>query len=94
MTHLICDTATERIRAIANSEFAAPIGANGDATHQPRMSLTLGAIAKARSILLSSGAAKLAVLQQVLSTVCNPDRLPVAALLAACPDTIILHSPA
>jgi len=68
--------------------------ATARAAHQPRMRLTLGVFAKARSIIsLSGGATKLAVLQQVLSTICNPDRLPVAALLAARPDTIILHSP-
>jgi 6-phosphogluconolactonase/glucosamine-6-phosphate isomerase/deaminase len=79
----------------ASSCVAVPAGTSGEAPHQLRMSLALGAIAKAGSIiLLSSGASKLASLKQVLSTLFDPDRLPVATLFAVRPDTIILHSAA
>ena len=71
---------------------AVPVGQGGAAPRQERLSLTLGAIAKARAIvLLTSGDAKLRVLRRAIDTVSNPTELPIAALLAARPDTVILH---
>jgi 6-phosphogluconolactonase len=73
---------------------AVPAGAEGQSPSQPRLSLTLAAIARARAIvLLTSGEAKLAVLQRALSKACDPMRTPIAALFAARPDTLILHGP-
>lgn len=77
----------------ASTCVAVPIGHDGAAPAQERMSLTLATIAKAgRIVLLTSGAAKLEVLERAIETVCNPTELPIAALLAARPDTTILHS--
>jgi len=88
MTHPICNTAAARVRTTPNRQVAA-------APHQPRTSLTSGAIAKARSvILLCSGAAELAVPKQLLSIAWNPNRRPLAPPLAARPDTIIPQGPA
>jgi 6-phosphogluconolactonase len=72
--------------------IAVPEGAGGAAPTQPRMSLTLATIAKARRVvLLTSGEAKLRMLRRALGEICDPTELPVAALLAARPDTVILH---
>ncbi len=77
----------------AGTCVAAPAGGDGLAPAQERMSLTLAAIAKARRIvLLTRGARKLEVLERAVRTICNPTELPIAALLAARPDTVILHS--
>jgi 6-phosphogluconolactonase len=74
------------------SSIAVPAGASGTAPHQERMSLTLSTIFNARVvILLTNGAVKRRVIQTALDKVCNPFELPVAALLATRPDTIILH---
>jgi 6-phosphogluconolactonase len=69
-------------------------GEQGAPPALPRMSLTLATIAKARKIiLLTSGSAKLRVLERAIREICNPAELPIAALLAARPDATILHCP-
>jgi 6-phosphogluconolactonase len=74
--------------------LAVPAGEDGRPPSQPRLSLTLTAIARADTIvLLTSGEAKLAVLKRALSKDCDPMRTPIAALFAARPDTLILHGP-
>jgi 6-phosphogluconolactonase len=74
--------------------LAVPAGEGGRPPSQPRLSLTLTAIARADTVvLLTSGEAKLAVLKRALSKDCDPMRTPIAALFAARPDTLILHGP-
>ena len=73
---------------------AVPPGAQGAAPVQPRLSLTLAAIARARTlVLLTGGGVKRAVLDRVLPGGCEFSLLPIAALFAARPDTILLHGP-
>jgi 6-phosphogluconolactonase len=73
---------------------AVSAGEAGQAPGQDCMSLTLATLAKARRLVLqTSGAHKLAVLKRAIHTVCNPLELPIAALLAARPDIVILHTP-
>ena len=73
---------------------AVPAGQGGLAPPQPRLSLTLAAIVRSRSIiLLTGGEAKLAVLQAALSKGSDPRDRPIATLLNARPDTLILHGP-
>jgi 6-phosphogluconolactonase len=68
-------------------------GVGGAAPAQPRMSLTLSTISRAKLIvLLTQGAVKRRVLHKAIDTVCNPYQLPIAALLACRPDTVILHT--
>jgi 6-phosphogluconolactonase len=71
---------------------AVPIGAAGP-PHEPRMSLTLAELIRARAIvLLTSGAAKKRVLERSIREVRDPFGAPVAALLAHRPDTHVLHA--
>jgi 6-phosphogluconolactonase len=72
---------------------AVPPGPHGAPPVQARLSLTLSALSRAKLIvLLSSGPTKLRVLRRALATICNPMELPISALLASRPDTVILHS--
>ena len=71
---------------------AVPAG-EGTAPPQPRLSLTLAEIARARLIvLLASGREKERVIEHAQAAGADPMRLPIAALLAARRDARVLLS--
>jgi 6-phosphogluconolactonase len=72
---------------------AVPAGAAGADPQMPRLSLTLSEMVRAeRVVLLTSGPAKLQVLQRALAHLGDPADLPIAALLAQRPDTVVVHA--